>query len=412
MVLAVGIPPLLAARVRPRLCTSGRFVAAGTEPLAGGAGSSGGAIVIADHRVALGDACPPVAVHLRRAPRGTGVLARWTRCGAAGRAVRLRATIDPTCSIMRGTLRASQPPGRTPFVALCSEGCSIPTPFACLTEPGPLIRLSGTHGKPYAGGALPGDARLDVRSATFLASPANRYPLDLAGGNGICLAGGVVQGEYDRSLSWAAMHEINNAGIRFENASTTIDGIRIDDVTDGIRPVAGPFTIRAAWLSYIRDDCIEDDHVQGGVIEDSLLDGCYVAVSERPSPAIERSGFDGRGELLTIRDSLIRLQPMPGPRDGGPVALGHGQFFKWDALATTLALHDNVFLAEQVGEGGPDTMGMPPSLVDCANNVMVWLGEGPYPAPLPRCFTVRRDRTIWDDAVAAWKLRHPEVGKH
>ena len=32
--------------------------------------------------------------------------------------------------------------------------------------------------------------------------------------------------------------------------------------------------------------------------------------------------------------------------------------------------------------------------------------RGPYPAPLPPCFTVTNDRGVWDDAVAAWKLRH------
>ena len=101
---------------------------------------------------------------------------------------------------------------------------------------------------------------------------------------------------------------------------------------------------------------------------------------------------------------------MPGPRDGTPSDLGHGQFFKWDPLATQLALFGNVFLAEQVGQGGADTMGVPDSLVDCADNVMVWLGPGRYPAPLPACFTVTHDRSVWDDAVFRWKLRHPYVG--
>jgi hypothetical protein len=300
--------------------------------------------------------------------------------------------------------------GRVHFVALCTDGCPIPGAFTCLADPGPVITLTGTHGGPFDRGALPANARLDARAATFLSSPTDLYPLDLAGGNGICLAGGAVRGQFDRGLSWEAMHGMNNAAVRFETGNTTIDGVRIDDVTDGIRPVEGPFVIRAAWMSYVRDDCVEDDHLHGGLIEDSLLDGCYVAVSERPSPAIVRSGFDGRGEVLTVRDSLIRLEPMPGPRDGAPSDLGNGQFFKWDSLATSLSLHDNVFLAEQVGEGGADTMGIPDSLVDCSDNVMVWLGPGAYPAALPRCFTVRRDRTIWDDAVTAWKVRHPGVG--
>jgi len=40
---------------------------------------------------------------------------------------------------------------------------------------------------------------------------------------------------------------------------------------------------------------------------------------------------------------------------------------------------------------------------------MVWLGPGDYPVPLPSCFTVTKDRSVWDNAVAAWKANHPHV---
>jgi hypothetical protein len=207
------------------------------------------------------------------------------------------------------------------------------------------------------------------------------------------------------------MHDMNNAGIDFANP-TTVDGIRIDDVTDGIRPRGrGPFTVTNAWLSYVRDDCVEDDHVEGGLIDDSLFDGCYVAISERPSPSIANKGYDGRHDVLTIRNSLIRLEPLPGPRGGGATDLGNGQFFKWSDLATGLALVGNVFMAEQVSQEGGDTMNIPSNLATCTGNVMVWLGPGAYPTPLPDCFRVTRDRSVWDDAVADWKRRHPDVGR-
>jgi hypothetical protein len=55
-------------------------------------------------------------------------------------------------------------------------------------------------------------------------------------------------------------------------------------------------------------------------------------------------------------------------------------------------------------------MGVPTShLTSCSNNVMVWLGQGSYPTALPSCFTVTRDRSVWDRAVAEWKARHPHV---
>jgi hypothetical protein len=287
--------------------------------------------------------------------------------------------------------------------------CTDAAPSACLAGSGPQVTLSGTRSVPYEPGDLAPATRVDARAATFLGSEANPYPLNVDGGAGVCLAGGKVTGQYDRGATWDWMHDRNNAAVRFENPLLTVDGVRIDNVTDGIRPVGGPFVIRHAWLSYVRDDCLENDHVEGGLVVDSLLDGCYVAVSERPSPDILDGGARGRHAVLTMRDSLVRLQAMPGPPDEPAAVLGHGQFFKWHERSTALALHGNVFLAEQVAESGADSMGVPDGLVSCSDNVMVWLGPGSYPAPLPPCFTVTGDRGVWDAAVAAWKQRHPEV---
>jgi len=68
-------------------------------------------------------------------------------------------------------------------------------------------------------------------------------------------------------------------------------------------------------------------------------------------------------------------------------------------------------MAEKTSQDGPDKMGIPASLTGCARNVMVWLGPGSYPAPLPACFQVTRDRAVWDAAVTDWKRRHPDVGR-
>jgi len=271
--------------------------------------------------------------------------------------------------------------------------------------------LNGTLASKYTNHGLATGTRIDARNAAFLGSPTNHYPINLAGGLDACIAGGQVLGQYDRTRSWDSMHAENNAGIAFVNSAFTVDGLRIDNVTDGIRPEApAPFTVRHTWLSYIRDDCVENDHVQGGLIEDSLFDGCYVGLSERPTSSIIADGWDGRGQLVTIRRTLIHLAAMPGPRNGAATALGHEGFFKWSDLATNLALHDNVFMADQVGQGGARSMGMPATLTACSNNVMVWLGPGSYPAPLPSCFTITTDRTVWDRAVTAWKQAHPQVG--
>ncbi len=216
------------------------------------------------------------------------------------------------------------------------------------------------------------------------------------------------------------MHDLNNAGVAFTNGAFTVDGVRIDNVTDGIRPRReGGFVVRNVHLSFIRDDCVENDHLQDGLVEDSLFDGCYTGFSARPSPAIVDSGYNGVGKTWTISRSLVRLQPLPGPDGGSVDGLGHGAFFKWHlwddparSLSPQLALHGNIFMLERVGGPGGDRMGVPPEqVVACSDNVIVWLGSGPFPGVLPPgCFTVTTDRRVWDDAVADWIVRHPEVG--
>src|SRR5256885_4211436 len=48
-------------------------------------------------------------------------------------------------------------------------------------------------------------------------------------------------------------------------------------------------------------------------------------------------------------------------------------------------------------------------------NVMIWLGSGPFPEPLPAragCFTLLtgvEGLQYWNDAVARWKAEHPAM---
>jgi hypothetical protein len=72
-------------------------------------------------------------------------------------------------------------------------------------------------------------------------------------------------------------------------------------------------------------------------------------------------------------------------------------------------LHGNVFLVEEAGFDGSD-MSFPDRIESCADNVLVWLGTGDYPDPLPNCVRVTRDRGVWDAAVADWHARNPHVG--
>jgi len=309
-------------------------------------------------------------------------------------------------------------PGTHVLTASVTDGGGKSASATTTVVVAPLITLQGSRSTAYTNLSLAGKTKIDLTAATFFASPSNLYPVNLSGGAGVHVLGGTVLGQYDRSLGWDDMHSMNNAGIVFDDSQLAVDGIRIDNVTDGVRPkLADDFTIRNVHLSYVRDDCVENDHVHGGLVDDSLFDGCYEAFSARPSDAIIASGFDGSSKLWTIQSSLVRLQPMPGPRGASADGLGTGAFFKWHnwnnpdaSLSPKLALYNNVFMAERVGQPGASRMGIPPEqLRDCANNVMVWLGPGDFPTSLPSCFTVTKDRAVWDNAVADWLARHPGV---
>ena len=303
-----------------------------------------------------------------------------------------------------------------PILTITTGQPPVPSAPSCLDGTGPRVLASGVFTRTWSQRSLLPGARIDARAGVFIGSLDNNYPITLGGGAGICLAGASVTGTYDRSWSWQQMHDENNAGVSFDSPGLTVENVRIDDVTDGIRPRenAEGFVIRGVHLSYVRDDCVENDHLNGGAVDASLFDGCYVAFSSRPSST---STEDGRTKVWRVENSLIRLQPMPGPRPGSNAyadGLGHGPFFKvdqWDdppnSRSPRFVLRNNIFRADRVGQESARRMGIPPGhVIDCANNVMVWLGTGPYPATLPACFRVTTDRTVWDRAVAAWKARH------
>src|SRR5262249_34905058 len=129
----------------------------------------------------------------------------------------------------------------------------------------PLITFTGTYTTTYNNDFVVAKTRFNALLATFLAGPSNLYPVDVEGGTDVLFTGGYVAGQYDRSWTWTQMHDLNNAAMAFDNAGFTVDGLRADNVEDGVRPRKGDnFTIRNTHLSYVRDDCVENDHVQGG----------------------------------------------------------------------------------------------------------------------------------------------------
>jgi hypothetical protein len=159
-------------------------------------------------------------------------------------------------------------------------------------------------------------------------------------------------------------------------------------------------------MTYIRDDCVENDDIAGGVIYDSLFDGCYTGVSERPSNGSPQNNYPAPpGEILHLDKVLLRLRAMPGPYGtNNPNVYGHGQLFKWSDVANELVVTNSIFLIEKT-PNSDSTFPFPPGTIT-SNVTIVWLGGGPFTWSVPVGTTVVSNKSVWDAARSEWLTRH------
>jgi hypothetical protein len=327
----------------------------------------------------------------------------------------------------RGMATSSAPPTALSANGPAGGGGVAPgaSARACLSRGSTKVTSVKGTVPTYRMGTVADHRTYDLRRATIVGYPdANRYAL-LFGkqgpGDATCLVGGRVIGQQSRAFSWHTMKQrLDGDGLNFRSQGGIVDGIRIDNVEDGIGTTGGDpagITIRGAYLTYIRDDCIENDAIVALRVQDSLLDGCFNGVSERP-------GQNGSppppspGEELALDGVLMRVRPMPYDRARALCAknaadgLGGGGFFKWSRYANRLVVRNTVLLAERGSVNCGASMSFPGDGV-YENVTLVWLGDGSYPGRLPPSgVTVTTDRRIWDEARARWLARHgyPSTG--
>jgi hypothetical protein len=256
----------------------------------------------------------------------------------------------------------------------------------------------------------------------------------------MCWVGGYVTTDKPWDASWDAHKDLagptrNSSAI--DNAATnmTVAGLHYFNVHDGVRTTdAFQWVVAHNWGEYVRDDCIENDHLHSGRVSDCLFDGCYTGISTKPMDSDRLS--NGAGELVELDRVLLRLQPMPypykwetkkgvidaagNPYTGSGVPYGHGSFFKLTESDRNphFSIKNSVFLATHLT--APSKFDFPPeSLIDeCQNNTIIWLGPGPYPGKLPtrkfpnsfQIVTGQEGRDLWRRKVTDWHSRHPDVG--
>lgn len=299
--------------------------------------------------------------------------------------------------------------GRFVFDVLVDAATAPPRATTCLAQAGPTITLTGLHTTEYHNAGL-ANTKVDASTAQFMTG--TNYPVRISGAN-LCWHGGEIIGQLPPSTSWPTM--IKTFAILVDTGTNvTVEDFSMFDFGNGVslQLNAPNFTVRSGYYIYDRDGCVENDFKQNGTIDDVYME-CY-------DPIADEGGFgvDGSSHLVTLKNSLVHLQPMDGVFKGTiPGTVG---IFEWGSMPSTgpnLALFNNVFRVDQ--NSSELYLAPPPGkLVDCANNVMIWLGSGPFPEPLPLTFNGRTCYTLmtgqagldyWNAAVARWRADHPSL---
>ena len=288
-------------------------------------------------------------------------------------------------------------------------------PSSCLQGDGPLVTVGGVKASQYRNTSLTDNIRIDASTTQILT--ADLKAITISGGSNICFYGGELLGQQPPSTAWSTMHGVTGIHVKTVKPFLHLENTRVFDSGDGVSmdPGGMNWTIRGVYFKYMRDDCVEDDSLYSGTIEDSLFDGCYDGISARTWRGQSPNPGDGSTNLIVMKNSLLRLQAMDAPYSGTPP--NHNAFWKWDPKAPKVALYNNIFRADadswEHGKSGMYLAPPPGKLADCADNTMVWLGSGRFPEPLPStfngkpCFTITTDKSVWDTAVAQWRANHP-----
>ena len=306
-------------------------------------------------------------------------------------------------------------------LVLAPGSSAVEASLASCPSSTPVVTLSGNYLQQVRSSSpLPGTI-WDARGAAFTSYPfTSLYPFTVGSQTapaGLCVVGGIVTGQQSRTLTWDQMKtSYDGDGLRVaSNNPYVVNGLRVDNVEDGIAPrdakdrypkAGDGFTLKNLYFTYVRDDCVENDDIAGGVISDSLFDGCNTGISERPSSGNAQWNYPApAGETLTLDRVLLRLQALPGPRGSNdPNQFGHGQLFKWSSVANSVVVRDSVFLVETTPNS--DSYFPFPAGTKTQNVTIVWRGSGAFRWNVPAGTTVTTDRSVWDTARAGWLSRH------
>jgi hypothetical protein len=301
----------------------------------------------------------------------------------------------------------------------------FPTRAEALARPNVVV-ASGTATTSYDQPRPPATTTYDLRSFVSTAYPfSTLYAVHFGGSNAafdLVTVGGAVLGQIDRNLTAEEVYaNYKGDALRVAAADRTATyDLRVDNVVDGYNPRVADgaeqdntvrFLLEGAYMTYIRDNAVENDALMSGTIRDCLFDGVFNMLSAKPSSS---SNYTNTGMVVTLEGVIARLQALPhaGAADG----FTHNKVFKWEySAAGSVVVRDSIFYLEEVPDGNSDNLPFPQGVYE---NVTVVLGAGfdgdgdgditdlDYPGGLPAGVTQSRDVSIFTAARDAWLAAH------
>lgn len=301
----------------------------------------------------------------------------------------------------------------------------------CLLGPagadaGPTITLTGSFHQQKKLQNLAPNTTVECKAATFYLHLAdkdtsNNYILQVRSSVDTLVRNVTIIGDIPLDNHWDDQYKNNNsAAFSFmESHGGTLENAKITRAWDALRAARdtkGSYVFRRVHVEDWRDDVIETDTgYPNTLIEDCLFDGGYTGISSRQGA--DSNAGDASSRWLRVRKVLLRLKPFLGNKKKYGSTLTHNCPMKLSSNCQSIEVTDSVFAVEKTTSGcwGSNwTSTFKNKLKISKNNLLLWLGSGPFPSKIwvPPGFTTmsgQQAQAEWAKRRNAW-LAGPSPG--